>query len=364
VTDQRVEPDAERPGERAPIGDEPGSGIPGSLDDRLPAERDMTPGGLDEGVAGLPGGRWSGRRIVRRLAGWAVLGFLVVELLLHADRSTSTLELVARARPGWVGVVAAAAAATYATAALGTIGSTTVRLRGATTVVMQLASSFVNRLVPGGVAGVVLNVRYLERAGARRAEAVAANALNTAAGLAVHVAIFLALVPFFGGLPSDIDPPDDYGALVALFVALTGIGVVVWVRWIPHGWKGQLRLMGQAASAVVRSARRLVLLVGGSGLLTVCHGLALWASVRSVGGGLAFVDVAIVYLVAAALGAVSPTPGGLGAIEVALISGLTRTGVPAAQAAAAGLINRFVTFWLPVAPGFVAYRWLRRHDTV
>jgi undecaprenyl-diphosphatase len=329
--------------------------------------------GTDANAAGeaneqLSAGRWSGWRVLRRLAGWVLVGFLVAELLLHADRSTSVLELVAGAHPLWVAGVAGAAAATYALAALCTIGSTATPLRGARTVVMQLAASFVNRLVPGGVGGIVLNARYLERAGARRAEAVAANGLNNLAGLLVHVVIFAAMLPFFGRFPSDIDLPDDDGVLIVLFLALTVLGVVVWVRWIPRAWKGawkgQLRLMGQATSAVVRSPRRLAMLLGGSALITVCHAVALWASLGSVNAMLPFVDVSLVYLVAAAAGAVSPTPGGLGAIEVALVSGLTRTGVPAAPAAAAVLIYRFVTFWLPVAPGFVAFRWLRRRDAV
>ena len=73
-----------------------------------------------------------------------------------------------------------------------------------------------------------------------------------------------------------------------------------------------------------------------------------------------FPDVAVVYLVSAAAGGLSPTPGGLGAIELALVTGLTRTGAPAAQAAAAVLVYRTLTYWLPILPGFFALRLLRR----
>lgn len=60
---------------------------------------------------------------------------------------------------------------------------------------------------------------------------------------------------------------------------------------------------------------------------------------------------------------VAPTPGGLKAAEAALVSGLLIYGVATGPAVAGVLIYRFVTFWLPLAPGFVALRTLsrRRH---
>jgi glycosyltransferase 2 family protein len=58
--------------------------------------------------------------------------------------------------------------------------------------------------------------------------------------------------------------------------------------------------------------------------------------------------------------AVAPTPGGLGAIEAALVSGLTLFGVAAGPAVTGVLLYRLLTFWAPNAPGAVAVRRLRR----
>jgi undecaprenyl-diphosphatase len=305
-----------------------------------------------------------GTRIAMRVVALLLVGFVVAELLLHASRSGSALTAVAHARPQWVAAVAIMAVVSYGMAAMCTIGSATVALRFRRTVLVQLASTFVNRFVPGGVAGAVLNVRYLEQSGARRCEAVASNAMNSAAGLLVHVALFAAIVPFIGVAPRDIDPPDNSAILFVLLVSLTAIGAVAWARWIPRHWKAEVHAVRRALSRVVARPGRAAMLLGGSAGITLSHGVALWLALHSVGAPLPITTVMAVYLVSAAVGSVSPTPGGLGAFELALITALTRAGEPAVAAAAAVLIYRFVTYWLPIAPGFVALRWLRRRAAV
>ena len=74
-------------------------------------------------------------------------------------------------------------------------------------------------------------------------------------------------------------------------------------------------------------------------------------------------EVLAVYLGGTAVAAASPTPGTLGAMEVALSAGLTTVGVAPAPAVAAVLIYRLLTFWLPLVPGVIAFRYLqgKRH---
>jgi uncharacterized membrane protein YbhN (UPF0104 family) len=315
-------------------------------------------------AAGEIAGRWRTVTWARRFATLTVLGAVISILLLNAKRSESAFAAIAHARPWWVGAVVAATFVTYVMAAASTIGSTPVRLGLSRTFVMQVASSFVNRFVPGGVAGAVLNVRFVERSGASRSAAIVSNVLNNVAGFTIHVALFLALLPTFGGVHRDVDPPDDFGVFVAVLVVLVAVGAAVWIRWIPHHLKGRVAPLVGAASDVVRSPPRLVLLVGGSAGVTVAHGLGLWCALRAVGAPVALSDVMIVYLAAAAAATISPTPGGLGAIEIALVAGLSQTGIPAAPALAAVLVYRLVSYWLPIVPGLLAYRWLRRRAAV
>ena len=59
-------------------------------------------------------------------------------------------------------------------------------------------------------------------------------------------------------------------------------------------------------------------------------------------------------------GSLIPTPGGTGAVEAALVAGLTATGLPLPVAAAAALLARLESVWLPAPPGWWAMRTLRR----
>ena len=70
------------------------------------------------------------------------------------------------------------------------------------------------------------------------------------------------------------------------------------------------------------------------------------------------------YLAGAAVAAFAPTPGGLGALEAALVAGLVGVGVDHTIAVPAVFLYRIATFWLPILPGWVAFGWLRRSNHV
>ena len=64
------------------------------------------------------------------------------------------------------------------------------------------------------------------------------------------------------------------------------------------------------------------------------------------------------------IASVVPTPGGLGAVEAALSAGLTAAGLAGTTAVSAVLLFRTLTFWLPVAVGWVALHNLQRRDII
>nr|WP_285790550.1 YbhN family protein [Micromonospora sp. NBRC 101691] len=100
-------------------------------------------------------------------------------------------------------------------------------------------------------------------------------------------------------------------------------------------------------------------LVVTSGALTLTYGLCLYVALLAAGRpfDLAVVPpVILVCVVGEGVASVAPTPGGLGATEAALVSGLLLYGVPLDTALAGVLIYRLATFWLPVPPGYLALR--------
>ncbi|TFV67202.1 UNVERIFIED_ORG: UPF0104 family protein [Bacillus sp. AZ43] len=92
--------------------------------------------------------------------------------------------------------------------------------------------------------------------------------------------------------------------------------------------------------------------------------LVLLLALRFVGVGADQVSLAealAVFAFARLLTAVPFTPGGLGVIELALITGLSTAGGPRALVAAAVLVFRALTFVLPIPVGLATYVFWRRN---
>jgi uncharacterized protein (TIRG00374 family) len=92
--------------------------------------------------------------------------------------------------------------------------------------------------------------------------------------------------------------------------------------------------------------------------------LVLLVALRHVGVSndeLNWAEVLAVFAFARLLTAIPFTPGGLGVVEIALITGLSAAGGPRAAVAAAVLIFRALTYVLPIPLGLAAYVFWRRN---
>jgi uncharacterized protein (TIRG00374 family) len=105
-------------------------------------------------------------------------------------------------------------------------------------------------------------------------------------------------------------------------------------------------------------------LFGGSLGISLTYVIAVAATIEAFGGGLSFPQVGAAYLGAVAIATLAPTPGGLGALESAMIAGFTGFGLADGIAVSATLTFRLLTFWLPTAPGWLALNWMQRHDEI
>lgn len=72
----------------------------------------------------------------------------------------------------------------------------------------------------------------------------------------------------------------------------------------------------------------------------------------------------LVSLTAGSVATAAPTPGGIGAVEAVLLAALTGLGIASAPALAAVFLYRLATFWLPIAPGALAFRALTRREVL
>lgn len=308
--------------------------------------------------------RRGGRTTAQVALGVGAIAFGIHTLLPQVGGLPQTVEALRHANWFWVLVATVASVGTYLTAAVSLMAVSRCPLRLGRTTVVQLAASFTTTLAPSGLGRVGLNERYLEKSGVRRPDALAALSLHAAAAALVHGVLLLVAVPMAGvsvGIP---DIPRGWPWLLAAVVVPVALTVVL---RLPYVRRKLVRPSVKALRGLVElfhePARATALLVSTTAL-SVVYVLCLVASLVAVGGDAAFIKVAAAYLVASALGSASPTPGGLGVIEASLVAALTAAGIAAPTAVAAVLLYRLVTYWLPIAAGAVALRWLARRDAV
>jgi len=300
----------------------------------------------------------------RTLLALAAAGFAVQLLLPQVGEFHQTVEAVVHARWWWMAGAVAAGALTFAMAALAQLGAVERPLPFLRMTMVQVACSFVNRMTPAGTGGLGLNERHLEKSGISRSAALGAIGLNALAGAVIHaigVAIAIAVLgrSGIGGAPL----PRGFGVLVAVVVAFTLVGIVL-LSPLRRRLAGPFRRAVSDLGRVVRKPLQAAKLFTGNVGVTLGNALALAACLAAFGAHAGLAKVVVVYLGGSAVASVSPTPGALGAVEAALVAGLTGVGVAAGPAVAGVLAFRLVTFWLPTLPGFFAFRVVRQRAWV
>ena len=97
-------------------------------------------------------------------------------------------------------------------------------------------------------------------------------------------------------------------------------------------------------------------------VVTFGYMVAMYFSTQAFGGDLSFAQVGAIYLGGCGDRELAPTPGGIGALEAAVIAGLVAAGMPNDIAVPSVFLFRLATFWLPILPGWGAFTFLRRED--
>lgn len=310
-------------------------------------------------------GRW-GRPLLRPILAVVGLGIAIHVVYPQLGQLNRGLDALAAGRWPWlVGALVGSALVFLASAwtVRATVEGSSVRWREL--VPVQVAAGFISSITPLAVGGAVTNQSYLTRRGVPASTATAAVGLNVAATFLSHAILLAVLVPFAAAaLPTRIAlPPHQVVLEVAIGVFV--VGAVVF--WLPRSRRAVVRAVLPVARAfkeLAANPRRGIEVSVSVAAMNVAFGLTLWASAAAFGQHPGFTAVLAVYLVAAVVGAVSPTPGGLGPMEAALIAGLGRVGVPAGESVAIALTFRVMTYWIPLPIGAMTLGWLKRRDMV
>ncbi len=298
-----------------------------------------------------------------------VVGGTVAAYVLAGQLSNVSIgSILSSARPSWLAVAVLATALTFVGAALTRIAFSPVALPLGRTALVQVASSFLTLVTPPAVGHVGLNIRYLQRAGVPIATAAATVTVSEAVTIAMTVVLLLVCSWFSGVSGSRLTLLPSGNVLAVLAVAAVVLALAV-------AAPPTRRLLRRRVEPLVRSTLPQLVAMGSDpkrlgiallGVLVMNGGymLALDASLRAFATSLAVPTVVVVYLVASTVGSAAPTPGGLGAVEAALVGGLTATGVPLTSALPAVLAFRAATFWLPAPIGYGAILVLQRRGWI
>ncbi|MBI1379299.1 MAG: hypothetical protein GC157_17745 [Frankiales bacterium] len=302
--------------------------------------------------------RFKPRSVVTIVAG-ALAAYLLVSQLAGVD-------LVGLLRSGdwrWSGLAAFLSVLTFVGASFSLSGFVPETISYGRTFAAQWAAGFATLVSPPAVGTVAVNVRYLRRSGLHPALAAASVGVSQVFALLTHTVLLIATA-VLAGQSAQLRLAPSRTATVTVFVVLA-IGLLVMIGplrgTVVRRVRPILTEVGPRLVSIGQRPWKVVEGVSGILLLNAAFAGSLIASVKAFSAdNLNYSAVALVYLAGSTLGQAAPTPGGLGAVELAYVAGLTAAGIAPGVAVSATLLFRLLTFWLPVLPGYWSLHWLQR----
>ncbi|HUD10626.1 MAG TPA: lysylphosphatidylglycerol synthase transmembrane domain-containing protein [Candidatus Saccharimonadales bacterium] len=302
----------------------------------------------------------------RQLINLGIVLLLFYAVLPQIDRFRASFKVIEHSQPGWIVVALGCSLATSFIATGTYLLLAKKRIPYPRTLAVQLASLFVNRILPAGIGAIGLNFEYLRKQRHSQSSAGAVVATNNLLGLLGHLLLLTIVVLTTSVSFSQLAQPHIASAVYwfILGIAVIILVVLAWFR------KFRDKLLREILGVLkdIRGYRthpvRLLIALGLSMGLTTLYSFCLFTCARAVGVDLAFGQALIVLTVGVAGATIAPTPGGLIGAEAGLFAGLLVFKVTFAEALAIVLIYRFLTYWLALIIGAVAWGFIRRRNYI
>jgi uncharacterized membrane protein YbhN (UPF0104 family)/tRNA A-37 threonylcarbamoyl transferase component Bud32 len=298
------------------------------------------------------------------IGGWALVG-----VLIDVSRSFDT---VIGADWLWVILALILAQLGYVGSGVECIGSVAGPLPFGRAVAVEVASAF-SALAGGAPAVFATRVRFFQRQGYDSSVALSSGAIITIFSWAATAVLFVCSLPFAWGTIHLIATPQSGGdsklvwiilGVVLLVALVTGLALAVprLRRLAADKLLPKVRDVWANLAQVAKSPQKLALLAGGSLGKELAVAMSLSVSLLAFGDHLRLPTLIVIITLAAIIGGVAPSPGGLGVVEAGMILGLTAAGVSEADATAAVFIQRLFTSYLPPIWGWFTLVWMRRRE--
>ena len=225
--------------------------------------------------------------------------------------------------------------------------------------IAQTASLFTARVTPAGIGGVATLGKVLANAGHKAAELGAVISVNGMVTFLGNVSLTIFALFISGkSIASGFSIPKII-YLIPIFIISTII-----IIYLVKSWRQKVIVFLSdllKTLSLYRHKKKNIILGFFFGVLTTAgYMLALWAAGMSVGVELTIL-ACIVTVSLGTLGAsATPLPGGVVGAEATLALSMTQFGVPASQALAVAFVYRFITYWLPILPGYIMTQYALR----
>ena len=247
---------------------------------------------------------------------------------------------------------------TYLSAALVYYFISIRRIAFTRTLLVQVGSSFTNRLLPAGTGRLATFGRYLIKQGHTTQQAAALLAVNNLMGF-----IGLIILTLGAAFASRTPVSEALSYPIPAWLILVLLGAAATVILTASLYQPLLKRTKRAAKGAVAdfkliSASPIRLLAGllSSMMITVCFWAILYVTIIALGQSATILQTFIVMTVGVAAASITPTPGGVGGAEAGLVAALTAIDINTEAAISIALVYRIITFWLPIIPGFICFR--------
>jgi uncharacterized membrane protein YbhN (UPF0104 family) len=290
-------------------------------------------------------------------------GVVFAYLLFAVFNTEQVLNSLNDANPWWLLAAFVWMLLTFVGAAIALLAFSPAKVPWSRAVLAQVAAAYLALAAPAGVGPAALNMRLLTKRKVPAPLAVATVALVQVSAVVVTV-VGLVVITFITGSEGTLAALPSGAVMSAVGLTAMIVALALTVPRVRQWAVGRLRPLVRQTwprlAQILGQPWRIVFGLGGNLLLTVAYVGAFDSVLKAFGQDLAIIDVTVLFLLGNAVGAVIPTPGGIGAVEGALLAGLSSAGLTPTVAGAVVVVYRLLTYWARIPLGWAAMRFLQR----
>ncbi|MDQ3064876.1 MAG: lysylphosphatidylglycerol synthase domain-containing protein, partial [bacterium] len=147
---------------------------------------------------------------------------LAMVIFRQTDSLSKSLQTIRGADQAWILLAVMALFGSYVFASCSLIALSIKKIEFSKTLLVQIASGLTTKLVPAGLGGLALNIRYLQKQGHTALESGSVMAINGSLGLVGHITIIASTVILGFSGPIQIKAPSSllYALLIVFGLSI------------------------------------------------------------------------------------------------------------------------------------------------